>query len=352
MSSNSNAGQEQERQIAFLFYANRSGSTFFSSLLDGIESLGMSIEGAFFAKLIWSHAEIRTDEDVEKLMNGILADPRVEGWESDREKIRGFLNALPRPADTQAIIKSFLLHFFSEQNPDYIVVKGAGLNPFIPQLRDMFKNPKFIHIVRDPRAIYNSQTKTESSYTGIPMANDPVICTKRWLRIVQDLRALLQDDYMEVRYEDLMEDTPGTMQRVCSYLQTPGLKELSFDGQGSTSSYFEKIPEKEKTIHGNVKGGKAVTDRIMAWRKEVDDVDIHLIQKTARLEMNRLGYVPVELEARNVTGFKVARRVAGTRIVAIVEALRRYVAYLRNPYILNDQIISKYMQIKGSFRNR
>lgn len=333
-------------QLIFLFYVNRSGSTYLSSLLDSINAIGVSIEGPFLGRLVWENAELRSDKDIESLVQTIMADPQSSSWEPDPKKIYDCLKRLPKPADTQTIFIAILQHCISKKDIDYIVVKGSGLHFLVPRLRRMFHNPKFLHIFRDPRATYGSQTRATSVNIGTPMASDPIVATKRWLRTIEYFEKIPNDDLLKIRFEDLLNDVSGKMNEVCDFINTQGLAPLSFDPESSSGGYFDKIPDEQKNLHKKVKKGKAETGRTEAWRNEVSEMDIHLIQKKAGHEMVRLGYELIEIDPKAKSPMKVAKYLFKIGIYSIKYALQRYVVYLSNPYLLRERIIAKYQEIK------
>ncbi len=106
-------------------------------------------------------------------------------------------------------------------------------------LYELYPKMKLIHMVRDPRdvmASYQSLGWASSEIT----ANVHIMKTyfERW----NELRTLLPDDtYLEVRLEDLVNDTHATLERVCAFLDIElHPKMLGFDLSHSHSGRYRK----------------------------------------------------------------------------------------------------------------
>jgi len=334
-------------QIVFLLHANRSGSTFLSSMLDKTRYVGMSIEGGFFLRFFIEGTTLQNDNDIDKLINSFQSDPRFKDWESDTERARNSLRQLPKPANVEDVTRCIMSNYFSNQDVDYFIFKGSGGEHYVPLLRKLFSNSKFIHIVRDPRAVINSQLKTKSSIVNVPMANDPIIAAKRWSKMVNSFWNERGDDFLEVRYEDLMDDVGQAMKRICDFLNVPGLRAPEFDPEAGVGEYFNRIPEDQKNIHANVKTGVALKQRASAWQEELSETDIHLIQTTSRKEMERLGYEAMNISPTARAFPRVFFRILRTRLAAIINGIRRYSSYLANPYLLSEKLLLKFRSSKN-----
>ncbi|KAG5455067.1 Protein-tyrosine sulfotransferase 1 [Clonorchis sinensis] len=91
----------------------------------------------------------------------------------------------------------------------------------ISRLRMMFPKAKFIHIVRDGRAVTNSMIKRKIRMSG--NSTDPQKLFTRWERIVRDVDQQCSDTdtCFTVLYEDLVLRPNGTMHKLLSFLDVP-----------------------------------------------------------------------------------------------------------------------------------
>ncbi|HET6380053.1 MAG TPA: sulfotransferase [candidate division Zixibacteria bacterium] len=110
----------------------------------------------------------------------------------------------------------------------------------VPRLNAWFPDARFIHTVRDPRAIFASQLARLRQGRWGPKARvpwlpgalvDPLLApfeavrTRRaWLDAVRldgEYRRLLGDRYLLVRFEDLVTNPDGELRRVFAFLELP-----------------------------------------------------------------------------------------------------------------------------------
>ncbi len=125
------------------------------------------------------------------------------------------------------------------QRGKVLVTKRTANNRRIPQLRSAFVNAKFIHIIRDGRAVSRSliNVKWWDSHkvwwmNKMPamvwerQGNRPIaLAAKNWVNeitaIFQGLRAVDSKNIMEVRYEDLSDNFKSIFRNIEGFLNLP-----------------------------------------------------------------------------------------------------------------------------------
>ena len=103
--------------------------------------------------------------------------------------------------------------------------KSPGYISHLPLLEERFTGARFIHIVRDVRDYALSMQKAWGKH--------PVRAAQRWVDGVSRAHAtgglLGAHRYLELRYEDLLDDPQAVLERVCTFLSIdfqPGMLEL------------------------------------------------------------------------------------------------------------------------------
>jgi Sulfotransferase family len=116
------------------------------------------------------------------------------------------------------IFEPVLRHFGSKRETRDTIWgdKTPGYINHMPLLKALFPDAKFLHIIRDPRDYCLSVRKSfrKSIYRA----------AFRWRLSVENARKYgvrLGDDYMEVRYESLLETPVSVMTQVASFLKVP-----------------------------------------------------------------------------------------------------------------------------------
>jgi len=332
------------KQIAFLIYDNRSGSTYLAALLAEIAGVGVTIESDFIARLIERRFAIRSEGDLEKLIRLLYSEKKFSDWKISKNRLRTALAILPIPVAMNAIFDTIFSLSFTDEAIEYMIFKGPRLSHHVQCLRRVFQSPKFIYIVRDPRAVVSSQFRTHARDDRPPMSSDPVRSAVRWRRTVRRMRAADGPDILQVRYEDLIAGKDKTMARICRFLETEELSPLTYSQREKAARYFDNIPEDQKHMHANVANGEPIGKRVDAWRSELSETDIHLIQTVALREMKQLGYSPIEVRQEARGWSRLAIRIVRARFTMAGYALRRYVKFLSNFNSLWERILAKYYE--------
>lgn len=94
--------------------------------------------------------------------------------------------------------------------------KSPASTPVLAELRGVFPDLQVVHMLRDGRDVVRSYM--DVSKAGLPHF------AEAWLRGVRAARAFGAQhpaQYLEIRYEDLVRDTPPTIARIASFLGLP-----------------------------------------------------------------------------------------------------------------------------------
>lgn len=143
----------------------------------------------------------------------------------------------------------------------------------------------FLHIVRDPRAVFCSHRSASKSWAKWEFPTQPIDGARVWKDDVQTALGIgsLTDRYLQVRYEDLKEKGPVELQRILSWLDLP--VEPDFCERAVEASSKDKVRPTKELPQGFVrqtpKGG---------WRDELAPRDARVIEHLAGEVMESLGY--------------------------------------------------------------
>ena len=154
-----------------------------------------------------------------------------------------------------------------------------GNMQYAPILSQIFKNSKFIHIVRDGRGFASSVKKLDWGF------HDLVIIGRYWRdTLIRDLNneMALNHRVLRVYYEDLVNQPEKTLLKVCDFL---GLQysETMLNGNGFIKPTYTEDQHKliGKGIHKN---------RATAWKEELTKREIELFETVGANMLTHLGY--------------------------------------------------------------
>jgi hypothetical protein len=272
-------------QFAVLLHVNRSGSTFLSRVMrDSSPDIFVFPETLFLIDLIAGHDGGHAHAG-EALYDIITADPRRDALAIDDDRLRAIC-ARNSSADIPALLTDLAVAV-SGRMPKAIVLKLGVLIYFSLQMRRIFADLKFIHIARDPRSVCNSMLKSElPEKPGFDMARGSIVFAAReWRSYVNLVRAIERDHPVTwIRYEDLRADS---LQICRLLLDELGLAPDTAAVAAPAARY--RISGIDNKLHALVYDDFNA-DRVEAWRNELPDRSVRIVETLCRHEMELLGY--------------------------------------------------------------
>lgn len=246
----------------------RSGTTLLESILDSHSGI-VSVEETECMENQVFHAVFNRPVGPELFDAGFLDRLPEAAVEKARRGYRRAMEQFPtEPAGDRLIL---------DKNPILTQFLGAGAR-FFPEM-------KLIVSLRDPRDVCLSCFQQS---VGINRTNVPWLRIDETMRLYNDimgvwlrLRELLPDGFHEVRYERLVEDTPGMIRGTLDFLGLPWEEAAMNRGEGG----------KKRTIYSPTyaQAAKPVyKSALRRWENYADPLEPHLhILDTA---VDRLGY--------------------------------------------------------------
>lgn len=156
----------------------------------------------------------------------------------------------------------------------------------VTKLVDWFPDATFLHLVRDPRAVYASMVKREIEHSRDNLRSKLVSRTrrlaylvlqfKRAARLHRDLQS--SDRYMMSRFEDVASSPEGRLRSICSFLDVEYKAEM-LNIRKVDSSYASS---------------KAIgidASAIDQWKAHLSNVERQVIQRSLKAEMRLFGYL-------------------------------------------------------------
>ena len=265
--------EQRDRTPPFVFIggAGRSGTTLFRVMLHAHPRFHCGPE----AKLVPILAELRTSWD--RMMGPDLLEAGVTARLLD-DSVRAFLATLLSGLGPEGIR-------IAEKTPHNALHFGY--------LARLFPSARFIHVVRDGRAVAASLVRqTWVDPTGEPawFCQDLESAASYWQGVVGEARkqaAQALGRVLEVRYEELVTDPETLMRRVLDFLGEP------WDDVGLQPERSDALlPVRESSSRAV---GEPIHDRAVdRWRERLTTEEIRTVERVAGAALEELGY-PGEL---------------------------------------------------------
>lgn len=283
------------RPIIFLAYINRSGSTILAKELSYFKDIAVSIEGLEkrFIKVDYEKFLLNNENDIEVLLDNIYNEEKFKSWNIDREELKEEIINANIPLNYNELLKIILNKYFSNDNAQVILYKNIGLFQNLKKSQKIFPNSKYIFIERDPRAIFNSLSKSIDSLTKLPMSRDLVAFVVRYKNIKKKIYYYRKNNnynkmFYLISYEELIMHTNRTLSKIIKFLNVSSTK------RKNSINYFDLIPEEQKHLHESI-NQNIIEKRINAWQSELSKEKIWFLSFVTKREINECEYIKPEV---------------------------------------------------------
>ena len=168
-----------------------------------------------------------------------------------------------------------------------VVLKDPYFSFHLPQMKRLFPDATWIHIVRDPRANVSSQR------SRWPSAN-VYECARWWRDTVTASHALCvqeKNSAIEIAYEALINEPQQTLEQLCKHLTVP-YEDSFFSFKHETRMFDAGEGQPRSFSHFD-------PTRLSLWKKRLTDADIQLVETICSPTMQSFGYSKTTAGANN-----------------------------------------------------
>ena len=284
----------------------RSGTTLLRTLLCGHSQISIPDETGFLPHLTEYQARDLTPAEIKQLVNKI--GEMNHEWFNLVDDLDQFCASLAQPR--LDVVLDGLYHAkiassgaarWGDKGPSYVRV--------ISEIDKIFPDAQFIHLIRDGRdCVVSALRKWGDRYWYY----DAFYLLKTWQRNVtlgrQAGKWLGSDRYLEIRYEQLVEQTEATVGQVCEFIGEPFevamLDHLQVGKQisGPTGHYEVSRPVTSGSVDN--------------WKSRMSEYDQKLANRLVGDELEQLGYERPPLPVMTFTErAKMARQASRFQLV-------------------------------------
>jgi hypothetical protein len=270
-------GPEASGPPFFIVGSARSGTTLLRMMLNAHPDVAVPPESRFVTELWTDAAEV----DAASLLEGLGAHKRFSAWELPIEEVRSALGDRARLSYADAIDAVYRAYArtrgksrWGDKTPRYV--------EHIPFLSKLFPSARFVHLVRDGRNVALSYADVPFGPKTVAKAAD--LWARRVAQGMRDGRALGPARYVELRYEDLVDDIEARAKELCEFLDLP------FDA--GMLDYTERA--RSDVLPRAAKYNPHVTERPIAktrsWEADMPDRHVAVFEAIAGDVLSELGY--------------------------------------------------------------
>lgn len=261
----------------FIVGSARSGTTLLRLILNAHPEVAVPPESRFVTEFWGGRDEVEATEFLARLG----AHKRFQQWDLPIEAVRNELgeqSRLPYAAAVEAPFRAWArVHGktrWGDKTPRYV--------EHIPFLARLFPGSRFVHLIRDGRNV-------ALSFADVPFgpktaARAAALWADRVRAGYTAGRSLEPGRYMEIRYEDLVEDAEGEAKDLCDFLELPFHPDML--------DYTEKA--RELMLPSAQELNPHVTERprpgVRSWEDDMAPHDVEVFEAVAGDVLSELGY--------------------------------------------------------------
>ena len=271
--------ESASRKIKSVFIggASRSGTTLLGSMLGSHSQSVVTPESQF--KFDTQLPELWKAGQRQKVFDGLERHPRFQVWEMlpdwDKVKAQSFTDIVLALVDQYATMR--------QQTGYSLWIDHTPVNlRHCEFLNKYYQDCRFIHIVRDGRAVMASQFAMDWG------SNDPIFASQKWIESIATglaCESVYPDRCIRVHYEALVSDPERECRRICAFLG------IDFEPKMIRGTDFE-VPTFTKSQHQLV-GSLPDPSRISDWRNTLKKKDIRIFESMTYDLLQVMGYEKV-----------------------------------------------------------
>lgn len=263
----------------FIVYDSRSGSTFLANLLVKTANVAIPPESNFITDICLNYKKESIDntQDFEEVMKLIYNDAKFSDWNIDKQEIESFINE-EFPIDIRNFILSICTIYKNTNfpNANMFGLKHGSYLTHYQKIKKIFPSSKYIGIVRDGRAVFNSKKSSTYSVTGQPFETNPHRAAVEWCRIMSlliEFKEKYPKDTLILHYEKMINNLDETTNTLCNFIGVP------INASSENNQKYE-IPKRYGDIHKNVKK-EPISSRLTAWKQSLSAEEIYAFESVA-----------------------------------------------------------------------
>lgn len=279
---------ERERQPLFIISSGRSGTTLMRSMLVAGGQVAIPGETQVLQSLPikWKALQGLGWQDLCRLMIAEFdSHPNFKMWEINLAPTYEKVLCLPENERSLArVVDEVFMAYAAEKFPEArLWGDQSPINTFfLPYVQHVFPKGRFIHMLRDGRDVISSMVERH----GAGHLDEAIY---RWTESIRRTDAFQKkvpaDQYLEVRYEKLVQAPEETLQGICCFLK--------IDYQPQMLDYY-KLPttmeHKYKSFHKNL-GKPVFASSVGKWRERLTPDQQQIVLQAITPTLQHLGYL-------------------------------------------------------------
>ena len=272
----------------FIISAGRSGTTLLRSMLVAGGDIAIPLESQFIpvaTRRFLAHQRLGWPDLSRLVISQFVSHHHFHLWETNPVALMQSVPNLPSEERSLARLIDLLFLAYQEQNfPDALMWgEQSPINAlYLPWIVQTFPTAKFLHMIRDGRDVAASMIRSNAGASNLEEA------ARRWLFSVKQARKLATqlppDQFLEIRYEDLVRDSSVKMRQICQF--------CGIEYQQIMLDYWQLPTTVEHRLFAHHKnlGRPLFTDSIGRWRERLSAEEAEYVTERLGPVLAEYGY--------------------------------------------------------------
>ncbi|WP_136806942.1 sulfotransferase family protein [Desulfosediminicola flagellatus] len=313
----------------FISGCDRSGTTMLGDMLGCTEQTITTPESQFFHEMLL-HFQLEAFSSPEEVAHWLVDNFRFAAWglQASEKELAEVIN-IDKPRETiEGIIRLYLMRVQPGKTQAGVWIDHTPDNfKYYALLKSVFPDARFIHIIRDGRAVCDSFRHLDWG------PNNAYSASRHWAERLQQaliVEFVESDNCQRVFFEKLVKDPEKNLEELCIFADIP-YTDTMVNGGGLV------IPGFTETQHKLV-GKRPQASKADAWRANLSQQELRDFESYpfSRLLLEKLGY--------DLT-FDQMPTLSRTRI--LTRYCHEFVCYLRNRNRhrnMENNVVSSYQK--------
>lgn len=259
--------------INFVSGKERSGTTLLQVILNTHPNIIAPPESRFIMLLHSRYGGITkwTEQNITRFCNDVMRERPIENfWAINKEDLLASCLAAKDIATYPLLCKLVYYHSSPGKDVKMFFDKNPVYAYFLPELKKLFPEAKYIHLVRDYRA-------NIVSHRRVFMIKRSSDITYRWLKmniLIEEAKTGNSENFFTLKYEDLVCETVKSITAICNFLHIPFYEKMVLQ---HASGFYPKFKSNNKKrfrkIHQSV-FTPITASNVNTWEKSLTSGDI------------------------------------------------------------------------------
>jgi hypothetical protein len=270
----------------FIIGCPRSGTTLLQLLINSHPKIAIPPESHIFvrfSKIFENYGDLNNKANLKLFVQDLLKDYHIRDWDLG-VSVDDFCDQLKEKSLRNVI--ALLLELYAQKD---LKIRWGDKTPqhmlHVREIKKIFPEAKFIHLIRDGRDVAVSSSRI---FVGPPSIYGIAHEWRKYIEIFDKFKKILNhNEYLEVRYEDLVRNPEAELKKIFIFLQEEPI--AASKGQNLPNStakeYYIQTDAHMLSLNAPISDKKIGT-----YKKKFTTREIEIFETITKDSLTKLGY--------------------------------------------------------------